>query len=78
MSIFISQKPMIVKTKIPRTPAELRAYLAFHRISITAVARAYGGDHSWISKLLNEDRKASEEVWKKLRRAIAEAMEEKG
>ena len=57
----------------PETLAGLRAFCAVRGIQTNVVAAGYGASHSWISRLMNEHRRGSEAVMRRLRRAVEAA-----
>ncbi len=62
---------------ISPTPLGLRLYLARHLLEVSAVARHYPCDHSWVSHVLRERVLASPAVLRRLCAAAGDALAER-
>jgi len=67
----------VKQQKIPETPRGLRGLRGRERLNTGDIARAMGVGRSLVSMLLCEYRKATPAMLARLRRAFAQALEER-
>ena len=61
---------------VPWTPAELRAFVAYHQLRQVDIGRVYGARQSFISGLLTGRERGSRKTMARLRAAIEQVLQD--